>query len=161
GSSAEVYTCGAGQMGFTVDPYGKLQLCQLSRRASFDLRKGSFARGWHEYLPEARSRRWQSDAVCRRCSLRPVCGHCPGAAEMEMGDLEARVVAFCEITHLRAHALLGEASGHRRDATCCRGKGDLAERPDAERRTGGCSSCGHAPSPLLQIERPGTRLGPV
>ena len=69
-ASEEVYTCGAGQMGFTVDPYGRLQLCQLSRRASFDLRRESFARGWHEFLPEARSRRWQQDAVCRRCSLR-------------------------------------------------------------------------------------------
>lgn len=161
-ASEDVYTCGAGQMGFTVDPHGKLQLCQLSRRASFDLREQTFARGWHEFLPQARSRRWQSDAVCRRCSLRPVCGNCPGAAEMEMGDPEARIVQFCEITHLRAHALLGEASGHRRDASCCRGRGELAARPDAEQHMDGCSSCGHAEEPLLQIERrPARRAGPL
>ena len=154
-TSEEVYTCGAGQMGFTVDPYGKLQLCQLSRRASFDLRAESFARGWHEFLPAARSRRWQSDAVCRRCSLRPVCGNCPGAAEMELGDAEARVAQFCEITHLRAHALLGDASGHRRDATCCRGTGELAARPDADASAGpagSCGSCGHSEPGLVQIQ---------
>jgi radical SAM protein with 4Fe4S-binding SPASM domain len=162
--SEEVYTCGAGQMGFTVDPYGRLQLCQLSRRASFDLARESFARGWHEFLPAARSRRWQSDAVCRRCSLRPVCGNCPGAAEMELGDVEARVVQFCEITHLRAHALLGEASGHRRDATCCRGRGELAGRPEADAGAapdvGGCGSCGHAEPRLVQIEPPRRRPRP-
>jgi len=159
-SSEEVYTCGAGQMGFTVDPYGRLQLCQLSRKASFDLREQSFARGWHEFLPAARSRRWQTDAVCRRCSLRPVCGNCPGAAEMELGDAEARIVHFCEITHLRAHALLGEASGHRRDATCCRGHGELAARPEAEPHLGGCGSCGHAEPPLLQIQPAALRRRP-
>ncbi len=152
--SEEVYTCGAGQMGFTVDPYGKLQLCQLSRRASFDLGTESFSRGWHEFLPAARSRRWQSDAVCRRCSLRPVCGNCPGAAEMELGDAEARVAQFCEITHLRAHALLGDGSGHQRDATCCRGTGELAAAPESEsaRHLGGCGSCGHAEPRLVQIQ---------
>lgn len=158
--SEEVYTCGAGQMGFTVDPYGSLQLCQLSRRAAFDLRAESFARGWHEFLPAARSRRWQTDAVCRRCSLRPVCGNCPGAAEMELGDAEARVVQFCEITHLRADALLGGASGHRRDATCCRGKGELAARPPAEQPLGGCGSCAHAEPPLLQIQPVALRRRP-
>ena len=151
----EVYTCGAGQFAFTVDPYGRLQLCQLSRRASFDLRQETFTRGWREFLPLARSRKWKTDAVCRRCSLAPVCGSCPGAAELEHGDPEALVARFCEITHLRAHTLLGEASGHRRDATCCRGVGHLASLPDAERHLGGCGSCGHAPAeaPLLQIGR--------
>ncbi len=107
-----VYTCGAGEMGFTVDPYGQLQLCQLSRRNAFDLRQDSFARGWREFFPALRARSWQSDAVCRRCSLRGVCGNCPGAAEMEHGDPEAREARFCEITHLRAHAVLGDECGH-------------------------------------------------
>ncbi|HEY6554536.1 MAG TPA: radical SAM protein, partial [Vicinamibacteria bacterium] len=74
GSSAggdEVYSCGAGRIGFTVDPYGRLQLCQLSRRSSFDLRDDTFARGWNEFLPALRARTWQSNSVCRACSLRP------------------------------------------------------------------------------------------
>ena len=36
--SERVYQCGAGATSFTVDPYGQLQMCQLSRRAGFDLR---------------------------------------------------------------------------------------------------------------------------
>jgi radical SAM protein with 4Fe4S-binding SPASM domain len=108
----EAHTCGAGQIGFTVDP-GRLQLCQLSRRSSFDLRDDTFARGWHEFLPALRARTWQSGSVCRACSLRPVCGSCPGAAELEHGDIEAAVAAFCEITHRRAHELAGAVAGHR------------------------------------------------
>ncbi len=147
-----VYTCGAGQIGFTVDPHGRLQLCQLSRRASFDLRQGSFARGWHEFFPALRARAWQSDAVCRRCTLRGVCGNCPGAAELEHGDIEARVARFCEITHLRAHALLGDACGHRRDAACCRGAGGTAEQ-DGATLDAGCVGCAHAgPQPAARIE---------
>jgi radical SAM protein with 4Fe4S-binding SPASM domain len=148
--SEQVYTCGAGEIGFTVDPYGRLQLCQLSRRSSFDLRADTFARGWHEFLPGLRARTWQSNSVCRACSLRPVCGSCPGAAELEHGDIEAAVASFCEITHRRAHALLGDACGHAADATCCLGTGKTATRAPA---TGGCGSCqASAPEPLLQIQ---------
>ena len=89
-----------------------------------------------------------------------LCGSCPGAAEMETGDIEGVVPAFCELAHLRAWAVMGEGSGHRRDATCCFGKGTLAARPDAEAKAalaGGCGSCGHAaPEPgeqLIRLER--------
>jgi radical SAM protein with 4Fe4S-binding SPASM domain len=151
----EVYSCGAGQIGFTVDPYGRLQLCQLSRRSSFDLRDDTFARGWNEFLPALRARTWQSNSVCRSCSLRPVCGSCPGAAELEHGDIEAAVASFCEITHLRAHALVGEVAGHRPDATCCLGIGQGAAALGAAASSSGCGSCAHgapAEPALLQIQ---------
>jgi radical SAM protein with 4Fe4S-binding SPASM domain len=155
-----VYTCGAGQSSFTVDPHGRLQMCQLSRKSFHDLKRGSFASGWHELFPMLRARTWQKNEVCRKCSLMALCGSCPGAAEMETGDIEGVVPAFCELAHLRAWAVMGEGSGHKRDATCCFGTGALARRPEAEARAalaGGCGSCGHAtpePSaPLIQLER--------
>jgi radical SAM protein with 4Fe4S-binding SPASM domain len=150
-----VYSCGAGQIGFTVDPYGRLQLCQLSRRSSFDLRDDTFARGWREFLPALRARTWQSNSVCRSCSLRPVCGSCPGAAELEHGDIEAAVASFCEITHLRAHALVGDVAGHTPDATCCLGVGQGAAVLGARAASSGCGSCAHgaaAEPALLQIQ---------
>ena len=116
-----VYSCGAGEVGFTVDPYGNLQLCQLSRRRSFNLRESSFAEGWDVHLPRFRARTWQTNSVCRRCNLISFCSSCPGAAEMENGDVERLVPQFCEITHRRAFALQGEACGHRADASCCLG----------------------------------------
>jgi len=153
----EVYSCGAGRIGFTVDPYGRLQLCQLSRRSSFDLRDDTFARGWNEFLPALRARTWQSNSVCRSCSLRPVCGSCPGASELEHGDIEAAVASFCEITHLRAQALVGDVAGHKPDATCCLGHGQgVLALGTAASSAGGCGSCAHgapAEPALVQIQR--------
>lgn len=155
-----VYTCGAGETSFTVDPYGRLQMCQLSRRSFHDLKEGTFAEGWRELFPRLRERTWQSNDVCRRCNLMALCGSCPGAAEMETGDPEGLIPGFCELTHLRAWAAMDEGSGHRRDATCCLGEGRLAARPDDEvavRLSCGCSSWGHAaPEPeerLIRLER--------
>jgi radical SAM protein with 4Fe4S-binding SPASM domain len=153
-----VYTCGAGQISFTVDPCGRLQMCQLSRRSFHDLKRGRFAEGWHELFPRLRARTWQTNETCRRCSLMALCGSCPGAAEMETGDPEGIVTGFCELAHLRAWAAMGEGSGHRRDATCCLGEGKLASRPEDEiaaRLSGGCGSCGHsAPDPEARREGP-------
>jgi radical SAM protein with 4Fe4S-binding SPASM domain len=149
--SAQVYTCGAGEVAFTLDPYGRLQMCQLSRRAAFDLREESFARVWNERFPALRARPWQTNAVCRRCHLTALCGSCPGAAELESGDVEALVPQFCRIAHERAFALLADGGGHRRDASCCLGgEGEAAPAASA-----GCGGCGHgAPAPsLLQVER--------
>lgn len=158
--SEYLYTCGAGQTSFTVDPYGKLQLCQLSRRSSFDLRHDTFARGWNEFFPMLRERKWQSNSVCRRCSLISFCASCPGAAEMETGDLEGIVAQFCEIAHLRAHTVMGDECGHRADATCCLGHGKLLSRPTEEvDRVMASASCGTSPSGgesppiLIQIDR--------
>ena len=117
-----------------MDPYGRLQMCQLSRRSFHDLRAGSFEEGWSSLFPALRARRWQTNAVCRRCSLLPLCGNCPGAAELEHGDVEAVVERFCEITHLQAFGVRDDVPGHRRDASCCLGAADagaLAPGPAA------------------------------
>lgn len=147
----QVYTCGAGQVSFTVDPYGRMQMCQLSRKAAFDLSQETFQSVWDERFGALRARSWQTDVACRTCTLQPLCGSCPGAAELVHGDMEAQVAHFCEIAHLRAQALLGDESGHRGDATCCLGRGGLTALPASS----GCGGCGHreTPAPLLQIER--------
>jgi radical SAM protein with 4Fe4S-binding SPASM domain len=158
-----VYQCGAGEDSFSVDPYGQLQMCQLSRRSEFDLGTETFARGWNEHFPELRARKWQTQSICRTCNLISLCGSCPGAAEMEVGSIEGVVPRFCEIAHIRAFTVMGEECGHRRDATCCLGRGTLAAREPEEVAglvRGGCGSCAHAepaPSPYIQIQRPALR----
>lgn len=151
----QVYTCGAGDAGFTVDPYGNLQLCQLSRKTSFSVREASLAEGWEEHLPKMRARKWHTNSVCRRCSLISFCSSCPGAADLENGDPEQLVPQFCEITHRRAAALTGDSLGHRADASCCLGRssGQRVEL-EATPAAAGCGSCGPKPEPpLLQIKR--------
>lgn len=114
-----LYSCGAGTIAFNVDPYGNLQLCQLARRSSFDLRQGSFEQGWNGFLAGVRGRCRSRPSACQTCSMMPMCASCPGAGELEHGDPERSVAMHCEITHRRIHALLGHFPGHRADARCC------------------------------------------
>jgi radical SAM protein with 4Fe4S-binding SPASM domain len=155
GPTEYVYNCGAGQSTFTVDPYGRLQMCQLSRRKFVPIRDASFQEAWDLRIPEFRSRKWQSNSVCRSCNLIALCASCPGAAEMETGDIETIVPQFCRITHRRAYAAMGADCGHREDAGCCLGDGRALAAADAARSAGGCGACSHDPerTPLLQIER--------
>ncbi|HOI95870.1 MAG TPA: radical SAM protein [Syntrophobacter fumaroxidans] len=114
-----LFLCGAGAVSFNVDPRGGLQLCQLARQPSFDLRTGTFEQGWNGFLPALRDRCRSKASPCRTCTLLPVCSSCPGASQLEHGDPERPVARFCEITHRRVHALLGDFPGHRADAACC------------------------------------------
>jgi radical SAM protein with 4Fe4S-binding SPASM domain len=151
--SEQVYTCGAGEVGFTIDPYGSLQLCQLSRRQSFSVREVSFNEGWDVALPRFRSRTWHTNSVCRACNLISFCASCPGAAELENGDPEKLVPQFCEITHRRVFALLGDGLGHRADASCCLGAASGRAVP-VEALAAAATGCGSKPAttPLLQIQ---------
>jgi radical SAM protein with 4Fe4S-binding SPASM domain len=123
-----LYSCGGGYNSFTVDPYGHLLLCLLSRRSTFDLRNQSFRRGWEEFLPAIRARRRESESACRVCTLLPICQNCPGVAEIEQGDPEAQIETCCRLTHLRVHTLLGDACGHRPDARCCLNASSTVDR---------------------------------
>jgi radical SAM protein with 4Fe4S-binding SPASM domain len=114
-----IYGCSAGRTTFAVDAKGRLLLCPLSRRNGYDLREGSFAQGWNQAVPALRDQAWRTASPCRRCSLMTLCDSCPGANELETGDAEVPVAVFCQITHRRAAALLGDRSGHRADASCC------------------------------------------
>jgi hypothetical protein len=63
---------------------------------------------------------------------------------METGDAEGFVPQFCTITHLRAFEVMGEVSGHERDASCC-----------LDRAVAAAKAVVQAPSetPLIQIQR--------
>jgi radical SAM protein with 4Fe4S-binding SPASM domain len=115
-----LYNCGAGQSSFAIDAAGRLSLCLLSRKMSFDLRTETFARGWNAFLPPLLAHPWRSNSPCRNCRLVSLCGSCPASAELEHDDPEAPIPRFCEIAHLRAFEALGQIMGHRPDATCCR-----------------------------------------
>jgi radical SAM protein with 4Fe4S-binding SPASM domain len=118
-----LYTCGAGQFAFTIDPYGQLHMCELTRRHPFDIRNGGFARGWDEHFPALRRQRRSRPSPCQTCPLTVMCRSCAGACELEHGDPKTPIAHFCRIAHARAHALGATIPGHRADASCCLGGG--------------------------------------
>jgi len=99
-----LYQCGAGVGTFHVDPYGQLSACMMSRVPSYDLRQGMFHEGWCGFMPRVRAQTWSQETPCKSCELIALCGQCPGFAQMETDDQEARVDYLCQIAHLRAEA---------------------------------------------------------
>jgi len=104
-NSDEAYQCGAGDMGFAIDPEGKLSLCVLARSDAYDLRQGSFREGWEQSLRKARRRKITRVTKCTACQIKSLCGMCPANGELENGDAEAPVDFLCRVAHLRAKAM--------------------------------------------------------
>ncbi len=99
------FDCGAGKKAFNVDSFGRLQLCALARRFSYDLRRGSFHDGWHRYFLEALNLKRDMSSGCEDCKLYLLCGMCPAWTELENGGKQGPSEYICKIAHLRATAL--------------------------------------------------------
>lgn len=96
-----LFRCRAGISSFDINPYGELQLCQLLRKPSFDLCKGSFREGFYNLFPKIRSAKYRTTSKCRECKLWYLCPQCPARAELETGNQEAPVDYFCQLAHKR------------------------------------------------------------
>jgi MoaA/NifB/PqqE/SkfB family radical SAM enzyme len=103
--SEQVYVCGGGVNSFAVDPEGKMTICVLSHRDTYDLRSGSFREGWEQFLYRVRHKKVTRVTKCAACGIKTMCNMCPAVGELEHGDPEEPVDSFCHVTHLRAHAL--------------------------------------------------------
>jgi len=99
-----LFHCGAGLDSFHIGSDGKLYLCIMVRERSYDLRQGSFAAGWNEFIPGVRNEKADKDYTCSKCGLFFLCGQCPGWGEVEQGDRMKPSEFLCKLAHLRAAA---------------------------------------------------------
>jgi MoaA/NifB/PqqE/SkfB family radical SAM enzyme len=99
------YTCGAGLVQFQIDPYGRLNVCILSRHPQYDLRKGDFKNGWYNEFPKVFLRKPKGEYICGDCEFGILCGYCPGWSELESNGNETPIEYLCRIGHLRARML--------------------------------------------------------
>jgi len=108
-----VYVCGAGNLKFYIDAFGRMQTCGICKKPSYDLRQGTFHEGWHDFLPRVYEQKLQQPSTCRICKYRLICHICPGQMLLEYGDLEERPIEYlCEIARLREEAFsTGTKSG--------------------------------------------------
>jgi len=102
--SRYLYTCGAGNRTFHIDPYGKLSICIMSRAEKYDLRQGDFSKGWHDFLRSVRYQNSKSN-MCEQCTVRALCHQCPGWTHLEQREQHKPVTFLCQVAHLRATAL--------------------------------------------------------
>ncbi|HEX8141790.1 MAG TPA: radical SAM protein [Pyrinomonadaceae bacterium] len=118
--SDDVYHCGGGLNSFAVDPQGRMSICVLSHFDSYDLRRGSFSEGWHDFLSKVRSRKMTMQTKCVKCEIKAMCGMCPANGELESGHAEKPVDYLCHVAHLRARSFDLEVPPHG-DCEYCEG----------------------------------------
>ncbi len=98
--SQRVFSCGAGQLTVHVDCSGRMSLCMMARRPSYDLLRGSFDGGWGMLGAEL-SRQRSKPSRCTDCDVGVLCNQCPGWSQLVHGDDETPVDYICEIGRLR------------------------------------------------------------
>ncbi len=131
-----MYQCGGGVHGFAVDPYGRMSICVLSHRETYDIRQGNVREGWEKFLMEVRLRKRTRPTKCSNCRIRSVCSMCPANGELENGNPESPVDFLCEVAHLRA-AVLGFSIPEHGDCELCTADGRAQLRQRADRIVAG------------------------
>jgi radical SAM protein with 4Fe4S-binding SPASM domain len=103
--SNDLYQCGTGISTFHIDPYGNLQPCQLVNEYSFNLRNGSFNKGWQEKISQVNEQKAGSRYKCNHCERMSLCGLCPAFFELETGSAQIYSEYLCEMGHEREKRL--------------------------------------------------------
>ncbi len=101
------YHCGAGLATFTIDPYGRMHVCELSRRPGWDVVNGGFQHGWDVEFPALRAQKRQHTDGCGTCGGIGACGNCAGMAELEGRSNDDGNLYMCEVSNLRMDAVFG------------------------------------------------------
>lgn len=107
-----LFHCGAGNGSFTVSYDGTFRLCSSlwAPETIYDLREGTLAEAWYQFVPrvrDVRSRRKEFLESCRRCALVNLCLWCPAHSWLETGEMDTVVDYFCRVAHARAEAIRG------------------------------------------------------
>ncbi len=113
-----LFSCGAGNSSFYVSYDGIFHLCPplCAEVTTYDLRKGTLAEAWYDFVPQVlamRSQRKSFLETCRKCPLVNLCLWCPAHAYLETGELDGSTPYFCEVAHRRAENI--RPSGNKRD----------------------------------------------
>jgi MoaA/NifB/PqqE/SkfB family radical SAM enzyme len=102
-----LYECGAGVSGFTIDPYGKMHVCELSRRPGWDVVRDGFVRGFQEGFAKVLSQKRSDMSGCASCGAAASCSNCVGMAELEGLSPDLGNPYMCEVTDARNASMFG------------------------------------------------------
>jgi radical SAM protein with 4Fe4S-binding SPASM domain len=102
------YHCGAGLASFVIDPYGKLHVCELSRRPGWDVLKHGFREGFDKAFPRVRAQKREHMNGCGTCPTIIACSNCVGMAELEGLSPDGGNPYMCQTTDARNAIIFGE-----------------------------------------------------
>lgn len=111
-----LFHCGAGVGSFVLGFDGNLRLCLSLQQPEcvYDMRKGSLAEAWQDFVPRVRDMRSSREEflkTCRVCPIVNLCSWCPAHAYLEEGSMDAQVSYFCQVAHARMESLCGSQRG--------------------------------------------------
>ena len=96
-----LYQCGCGESVFHIDARGHLLPCMMARDVSYDLKRGSFATGWRDAIPQVPNVKSAEDTACRECPVLGLCGYCPPCFRAETGDGGFAPPYMCRLAQAR------------------------------------------------------------
>ncbi len=99
-----VYSCGAGVKSFHINSAGKMSVCTMVRRPTFDLLQTPFKEAW-ETMGQLRQLTRKLDTRCQTCTMGSLCQQCPGWSQTVHDDDETPVDFICNLAHQRAKKL--------------------------------------------------------
>ncbi len=105
-----LFKCGAGIDSYTIGYDGQFRLCSSlnERSCVYNLRNGSLADAWNEFVPKVRSLHSSNPEVqekCLRCNIISLCLWCPAHAHLENGKMDSWCEYFCRVAHERAEMI--------------------------------------------------------
>ncbi len=94
--------CISGRRNFHIDPYGMMSWCSYIKDPAlrFDLHRGTFRKGWEEFIPSCASsvtggNEWREN--CGFCEKRSDCHWCASYAMLETGRYSAPIPYLCAV----------------------------------------------------------------
>ncbi len=104
--SDKLYNCGAGRMGFHIDPCGNLMPCMTAVHYKYNLLQGSFEDGWNNFIPkEFLAKLAPKNFGCQKCPKQFLCNFCPAFFYLENESETERSEYLCQIGHQRYQAI--------------------------------------------------------
>jgi radical SAM protein with 4Fe4S-binding SPASM domain len=105
-----LFHCGAGNVSFVVSYDGVFRLCDdlWDPDCTYDLRQGTLAEAWNEFVPQVRDIRSANPDFldrCRNCTIINLCMWCPAHAHLETGKMDGFSQYFCDVAHARVEAI--------------------------------------------------------
>ncbi|MGA9189825.1 MAG: radical SAM protein [Methanosarcina sp.] len=118
-TSDRLFHCGTGSGSFVIGFDGNLRLCMSLQHPDciYELREGSLADAWQNFVPKIRDMRSENEEfldTCRTCPIINLCLWCPAHAYLETGEMDSWVEYFCLVAHERAKAL-----GYEKEQSIC------------------------------------------
>jgi MoaA/NifB/PqqE/SkfB family radical SAM enzyme len=102
------YQCGAGAATFVIDPYGKMHVCELSRKPGWDVLRDGFVAGVSTGFAKVLDTRREDMDGCGSCTTGVACSNCTGMAELEGIHPDGGNPYMCAVTDARNADMFGE-----------------------------------------------------